>query len=77
MAERVKEVCNKELWDEEWFIRGITKNGRKIGTNQDKEGKVHLESNSWAVLSGAASPEKGKKPWTAWINTSTPLTASS
>lgn len=61
MAERVKEVCNKELWDEEWFIRGITKNGRKIGTNQDKEGKVHLESNSWAVLSGAANPEKGKK----------------
>lgn len=59
MAEKVKKVCNEELWDEEWFIRGITKNGRKIGTMQDKEGKVHLESNSWAVLSGAASREKG------------------
>lgn len=61
MAEKVKKVCNEELWDEEWFIRGITKNGRKIGTMQDKEGKVHLESNSWAVLSGAASREKGLK----------------
>lgn len=61
MATHVKDVCNNELWDEEWFIRGITKNGKKIGTSTDKEGKVHLESNAWAVLSGAASEEKGIK----------------
>lgn len=59
IAEHVKEVCNQELWDEEWFIRGITKNGKKIGTTQDKEGRIHLESNAWAVLSGAADKEKG------------------
>ncbi len=59
MADKVKEVCNTQLWDEKWFIRGITKNGKKIGTSQDKEGKVHLESNAWAVLSGAASYEHG------------------
>lgn len=61
MAEKVKQVCDTSLWDEEWFIRGVTKNGRKIGTMKDKEGKIHLESNAWAVLSGAASQEKGKK----------------
>lgn len=61
MADKVKKVCNDELWDGKWFIRGITKNGKKIGTQQDKEGKVHLESNSWAVLSGAADYEKGIK----------------
>lgn len=61
LAEKVKEVCNTELWDEEWFIRGVTKNGKKIGTKQDKEGQIHLESNAWAVLSGAASREKGIK----------------
>ena len=59
MRDKVKEVCDRELWDEDWFIRGITKNGRKIGTKQDAEGKVHLESNAWAVLSGASSYEKG------------------
>jgi N,N'-diacetylchitobiose phosphorylase len=59
MQQRVKEVCDTQLWDEEWFIRGITKNGKKIGTSKDKEGKIHLESNAWAVLSGAASYEKG------------------
>lgn len=59
MAQRVKKVCNDELWDGKWFIRGITKNGKKIGTQADAEGKVHLESNSWAVLSGAADHDKG------------------
>ena len=61
MRERVGNVCNRELWDKEWFIRGITKNGKKIGTSEDAEGKVHLESNAWAVLSGAADVEKGKR----------------
>lgn len=58
-AARVKEACDRALWDGKWYIRGITKNGRKIGTKEDAEGKVHLESNTWAVLSGAAPREKG------------------
>lgn len=59
MQQTVKEVCNRELWDEEWFIRGITKEGRKIGTKADQEGRIHLESNAWGILSGASSYEKG------------------
>lgn len=61
MQEHVRQVCDEQLWDGEWYIRGITKNGRKIGTNKDAEGKVHLESNAWAVLSGAATGEKAIK----------------
>ena len=61
VAQKLKEVCDKVLWDEDWFIRGITKNGKKIGTNKDEEGRVHLESNAWAVLSGAATGEKALK----------------
>lgn len=59
MYRKVKTVCETQLWDEEWFIRGITKSGRKIGTVRDKEGRIHLESNAWAVLSGAATYEQG------------------
>lgn len=61
MAQKVKAACNNVLWDQEWYIRGITKNGKKIGTTQDREGRIHLESNVWAVLSGAAPEDKGKK----------------
>lgn len=61
LAGQVKRTCRKTLWDGEWFIRGITASGRKIGTKQDLEGRVHMESNTWAVLSGAADMEQGKK----------------
>ncbi len=61
MLQQDQEVSDRELWDENWFIRGVTKNGKKIGTHEDSEGKIHLESNAWAVLSGAASDEQGRK----------------
>ncbi|MCG7497652.1 N,N'-diacetylchitobiose phosphorylase [Vibrio sp. Of7-15] len=61
MAEGVKAACEDHLWDGEWYIRGITKNGEKVGTDTQAEGKVHLESNTWAVVSGAASEERGRK----------------
>jgi N,N'-diacetylchitobiose phosphorylase len=58
-AEKVRSACESELWDGDWYIRGITRNGVRIGSQANKEGKLFLESNSWAVLSGAASPERG------------------
>ena len=63
MAANVREACETHLWDDEggWYIRGLTKNGDKIGTAQQKEGRVHLESNTLAVLSGAVSQERGEK----------------
>ena len=59
MGKQVKEVCQRVLWDGKWYIRGITADNRKIGTQQDKEGKVHMECNTWAVLSGVADRERG------------------
>lgn len=63
MAANVREACETHLWDDEggWYIRGLTKNGDKIGTAQQTEGRVHLESNTLAVLSGAVSQERGEK----------------
>lgn len=61
LRDKIKEACERVLWDKDWYIRGITKSGKKIGTSLDTEGKVHLESNAWAVLSGAASRERAEK----------------
>ena len=61
MKAKVRQACERELWDGEWYIRGITKSGRKIGTSADEEGKVHLESNSWAVCSGLAQGVHARK----------------
>jgi N,N'-diacetylchitobiose phosphorylase len=60
IAEKVRKICEDYLWDGEWYIRGITSKGIKIGSNNNKEGKIFLESNSWAVVSEAASPERAQ-----------------
>lgn len=60
LAEKVRSACEEQLWDGRWYIRGITAKGAKIGSRANAEGKVHLESNSLAVLSGAASEERGR-----------------
>lgn len=55
----MKAVCQKELWNGQWFLRGFTADGRPIGSIDAAEGKVHMESNTWAVVSGAATQEQG------------------
>jgi len=54
IRDKVAAACERELWDGKWYARGITKNGLKIGTQASEEGKVHMESNTWAVISGVA-----------------------
>lgn len=60
LSERVAQACQRELWDDGWYIRGITAGGRRIGTHGDTQGRVHLESNTWAVLSGVAGQDRGE-----------------
>ena len=59
-AKAMRAVCQRELWDGAWWLRGITGKGRPIGSHTATEGKVHLESNTWAVISGAATQAQGE-----------------
>ncbi|TDO77220.1 chitobiose phosphorylase [Halanaerobium saccharolyticum] len=61
IAARVKKVCEENLWDGGWYLRGITGSGNKIGSKENSEGKVHLESNTWAVISNVAARERAVK----------------
>lgn len=60
LAEDMKKICQSTLWDGEWFLRGITAENKSIGSKASLEGKVHLESNTWAVISGAATSTQGE-----------------
>jgi N,N'-diacetylchitobiose phosphorylase len=60
LAEKVRTACENQLWDGEWYIRGITAKGVRIGTQASDEGKIFIESNTWAVVSGAASEERAR-----------------
>jgi len=54
-AQAINNAVNEHLWHGQWFARGITDNGRVFGTNEEAEGKIFLNPQSWAMLSGAAS----------------------
>ncbi len=60
LAEKVRAACERQLWDGEWYLRGITAKGLKVGSHESEEGKIFLESNTWAVVSNAASAERAR-----------------
>jgi len=60
LRDGMAQICRERLWDGRWFLRGLTADGSPIGSHRAREGKVHLESNTWAVISGAATPQQGR-----------------
>jgi N,N'-diacetylchitobiose phosphorylase len=48
-------------WDGDWFIWAITEDGTVYGTKDYPEGQVYLNTQVWAVLSGAATPEQAER----------------
>lgn len=55
----VSDAVNRELWDGDWYLRGYTRDGVKIGSAENPEGRIFLEHMPWAVISGAAPVERG------------------
>lgn len=47
-------------WDGEWYIAGTDDEGRAFGSNACTEGKIFLNPQTWAVITGIASPERAK-----------------
>lgn len=60
LQEQTIHQCEDVLWDGAWYRRGFTASGRVIGSDQNAEGKVFMESNTWAVVSGTAPPERAR-----------------
>ena len=44
-------------WDGEWFIRAYDYYGRKIGSQENEEGKIFIESNGWCTMAGIGKEE--------------------
>lgn len=57
----IKESVNKVLWDGEWYIRAINDKGEKVGSSECREGKIFINAQSWAVISGIAEGERAVK----------------
>ena len=60
-AQELNDAANRHLWDGDWFARGITDDGVVFGVSADTEGRIYLNPQSWAMLSGAASSDQREK----------------
>lgn len=52
--ENIKKAINESAWDGDWYMRCYDDNGRAIGSNQNNEGKIFLNTQSWAMIAGIA-----------------------
>ncbi|MFH1429745.1 MAG: glycosyl transferase, partial [Candidatus Margulisiibacteriota bacterium] len=59
--EDMKKTVNKEAWDGEWYVRYFDYDGQPLGSKVNSEGKVYTNAQSWAVLSGFATPERAQQ----------------
>jgi len=50
-------AINKHCWDGEWYVRAFDDEGNAIGSRSNDEGKIYLNSQSWALLARVV-PEK-------------------
>lgn len=57
---RMLENINKYCWDGEWYVAGINDEGIPYGSRNDSEAKKFLNTQTWAVISGAATGERLK-----------------
>ncbi|WP_340111380.1 GH36-type glycosyl hydrolase domain-containing protein [Maribellus mangrovi] len=46
------EAVKKHGWDGNWFLRAYDYFGNKIGSNENEEGKIFIESNGWCTMAG-------------------------
>ncbi|MBN1403264.1 MAG: N,N'-diacetylchitobiose phosphorylase, partial [Opitutales bacterium] len=53
----IQAIC----WDGDWFIWAIGEDGTVYGTKNYSEGQVYINTQAWAVMSGAATAEQQKK----------------
>lgn len=44
-------------WDGEWFLRAYDFYGRKVGSHENKEGKIFIESQGWCTMAGIGLEE--------------------
>ncbi|HLA01640.1 MAG TPA: glycosyl transferase, partial [Aestuariivirga sp.] len=56
----LKQALNTHGWDGNWYRRGYFDDGTPLGSAQNSECRIDAIAQSWAVLSGAAKPERAE-----------------
>ena len=56
-VDKMAEAIKRYGWDGEWFLRAYDFKGNKIGSEENDEGKIFIESNGWCSMAGIGKEE--------------------
>ncbi len=57
-VEAMEEAVKKYGWDGEWYLRAYDFFGRKVGSHENREGQIFIESQGWCSI-GAIGLDEG------------------
>ncbi len=57
-AAKMDQAINSSGWDGEWYLAGYSDAGNKVGSAENREGKIYLNPQTWAVMTGLARGER-------------------
>lgn len=60
-AAQLADIVNTGAWDGDWYCYGLTGTGKPIGSHRNREGRIHLNAQSWAIFSGLAGSERAAR----------------
>jgi len=60
-AESLKTAVNEHAWDGNWYLGGTRDDGKPFGSHTCEEGKIFLNPQTWAVISGIAPPDRAER----------------
>lgn len=57
----LKAAIEKYGWDGDHYIYGYADSGEKVGADENAEGKIYLNPQTWAILAGIRTAELGNE----------------
>lgn len=51
-SKKMKQAITNYGWDGDWFLRAYDASGNKIGSKENEEGKIFIESQGWCIIGG-------------------------
>jgi len=57
-AAAMRVAVNRHGWDGGWYLGATKDSGEPVGSRRNREGRIFLNSQTWAILSGVAPPPR-------------------
>ena len=59
-AEQLRAAVEAHAWDGDWYLRAWFDDGTPLGSRTNDECRIDSLGQTWAVLSGAGDPRRGR-----------------